>query len=207
MVQHLLLLLPAPMLLLLGRPVVLTLRVLRGRPRARLARALTRLRPLAHPVICVAVFYAVVVGTHVPAFFNAAVAHPVVHELMHGLYLGAGLLFLWPLMGENVTARRMGGVASLAYVISAMPSCALVGGYLNRLPYVEYHAYAAAGHALGVNPVSNEQYAGALMWVGAHLFMAALALVTMLTGLLAEERRQQARDAFDARAKSGAIVS
>ena len=208
MVQHLLLLLPAPLLLLLGRPVVLLLRVLRGGARAKLGRALTRTRGLAHPIVCVVVFYAVVIGTHVPAFFDAALRHPAVHFLMHALFLAGGLLFLWPLVGENVTARRMGGVASLAYVIAAMPSCALVGGYLNRLPYVEYAPYGPAAHALGVNPVANEQYAGALMWVGAHVFMATLALSAMLAGLLAEERRQQARDAFEARsAEGGAFVS
>ncbi len=194
MVQHLILLLPAPLLLLVGRPVVLLLRALRGGARARLGRALIRAKPLAHPVLCVAVFYLVVVGTHVPAVFDAALAHPAVHELMHALYLFAGLLFLWPLVGENVTARRLGGVASLAYVIAAMPSCALVGGYLNRLPTVEYHPYAASAHALGLDAVANQQYAGALMWVGAHLFMATLALATMMLGLVAEERRQKARD-------------
>ena len=89
-----------------------------------------------------------------------------------------------------------------------MPSCALVGGYLNRLPTVEYHPYAAAAHALGVNAVSNQQHAGALMWVGAHVFMATLALVTMMLGLVAEERRQRARDRFEARAaERGAVVS
>jgi cytochrome c oxidase assembly factor CtaG len=195
MVQHLLLLLPAPLLLLLGRPVVLLLRVLRGGARAKLGRALVRTRRLAHPLVCLAVFYAVVVGTHIPSFFDAAVEHPAVHELMHALYIAGGLVFLWPLVGESVTARRLGGVGSLAYVIAGMPSCALVGGYLNRLPTVEYHPYAAAAHALGVNAVDNQQYAGALMWVGAHVFMASLALAAMLGGLLAEERRQQARDA------------
>jgi putative membrane protein len=205
-VVHLILLLPAPLLLLLGRPVVLLLRVLRGGARAKLGRALTRTRPLAHPVIGVTVFYLVVVGTHVPAFFDAALTHPAVHELMHALYLTAGLLFLWPLVGESVSARRLGGVASLAYVIAAMPSCALVGGYLNRLPTVEYQPYAAAAHALGANAVTNQQYAGALMWVGAHMFMATLALWTMLLGLLAEERRQRARDAFEARAAQGGAM-
>jgi cytochrome c oxidase assembly factor CtaG len=127
---------------------------------------------------------------------------------MHVSYLVAGLLFLWPIVGETITARRLGGVASLAYVIAAMPSCALVGGYLNRLPFAEYHPYAAAAHALGINAVDNQQYAGAVMWVGAHLFMATLALSTMMLGLLAEERRQKARDAFEARAaKEGAVLS
>jgi putative copper resistance protein D len=205
MVQHLLLVLPAPLLLLLGRPGVLLLRALRGRARATLARALIRVKPLAHPVLCVAVFYLVVVGTHVPAIFDAALAHPAVHELMHLSYLGAGLLFLWPIIGENVTARRLGGVASLAYVIAAMPSCALVGGYLNRLPTIEYHPYAAAAHAVGVNAVSNQQHAGALMWVGAHVFMATLALVTMMLGLVAEERRQKARDSVAASRPLGVL--
>ena len=207
MIQHLMLLLPAPMLLLLGRPVVLALKVLRGPARARVARALVKAKSLAHPLLCLAAFYVVVVGTHLPAFFDAAVAHPAVHELMHALYLGAGLLFLWPIMGESVIARRLGGVQTLVYVMAAMPSCALVGGYLNRYPSVMYSPYAATTRALGLDPVANQQYAGALMWVGAHVVLAALALAGMLAGLLAEERRQKARDAFEAGAAArGAIL-
>jgi putative copper resistance protein D len=200
MVQHLLLLLPAPLLLLFGRPVILVLRALRGSARARLLRGLNRTRPLAHPLVCLAMFYLVVVGTHVPAFFDAALAHPLVHELMHALYLGSGLLFLWPLIGDPVPTRRLGGLGSLAYVIASMPSCALVGGYLNRAPTVIYAPYAAAAHSLGVSAVDNQQHAGALMWVGAHLILATLALTTMLLGLLAEERRQKALDGVQARA-------
>jgi putative copper resistance protein D len=199
MVQHLLLLLPAPLLLLLGRPVILLLRMLRGGARAKLASGLNRTRPLTHPVICLAVFYLAVVGTHVPAFFDAALAHPLVHGLMHAAFLGAGLLFAWPLLGDPVPSRRLGGVQSLVYVIASMPSCALVGGYLNRDPTVLYAPYAAAAHALGINAVDNQQYAGALMWVGAHLVLAALALSTMLVGLLAEERLQKALDAVQTR--------
>ena len=49
MVQHMCLLLVAPLLLLGGRPLILVLRALPGRRRRALARGLTRARPYTKP--------------------------------------------------------------------------------------------------------------------------------------------------------------
>ena len=74
MVQHLLLLVVAPPLLLRGRPVLLALRALpRGAP-ARLARCLDRARRFTRPGRMLGVFAVVILLTHLPAFYDATCA-------------------------------------------------------------------------------------------------------------------------------------
>jgi putative membrane protein len=74
MVQHLVLGDVAPLLLVLG---------------------LTRpLRVSVHPLVALPLWAANVVGWHIPAAYDAALAHEAVHAVQHGLLLGCGTL-LW----------------------------------------------------------------------------------------------------------------
>jgi putative membrane protein len=196
MVQHMLLLMVAPLLILSGRPVILALRALPARRRPGLARALDRLRPLTGPAPCILAFSLVLVLTHLPAFYDATLRQPALHEAEHALYLFAGLLLWWPILdGDPVPAHRLGGLGRLLYMLAAMPAMALVGAYLNRHPSLVYPAYGPPAKALGISAVVDQQQAGAIMWVAGSLIMASVGLWAAISALIAEERRQQARDA------------
>jgi putative membrane protein len=199
MLQHLILLLGAPLLLLWGRPVVLALRALPAAGRRRLAGTTARITPLTHWVTGLVVFYAVVLGTAVPAVFDATLRHPWLHDCEHIVLLVAGVIFLWPLYGHPASSRSLGSLGSLCYVIASMPSCALVGSYLDRYPATLYEPYVHADRLLGISALTQQQQAGALMWVGAHLILTAVALWVLGAKLVAEERRQQVRDAIESR--------
>lgn len=196
MVQHLLILLVAPQLLLGGRPVLLALRALPASGRRRVRGALARTRPYTGPVPTICLFCAVVVLTHLAAFYDAAVAHSSVHYLEHALYLIAGLMLFSPLLdADPAPARRLSGVGRMLVVIAAMIPMALIGAYLNRHAEVVYGAYAAPARALSISAIDDQAQAGAIMWVAGNTIMAAVGLWTALAAMVAEERRQQARDA------------
>ncbi len=196
MVQHMLLLMLAPLLLLSGRPLLLVLRALPPRTRPRLARALDRLRIVTSPAACVAAFSIVLLGTHLPAFYDSTLRHPALHEAEHSLYLLAGLLLWWPMLdGDPVPARRLGGLGRAIYMLAAMPAMALVGAYLNRHLSLVYPAYGPPARALGVSAVTDQQQAGAIMWVAGSMIMVAVGLWSVAAALVAEERRQRVRDA------------
>jgi putative copper resistance protein D len=196
MVQHMLLLMVAPLLLLAGRPMILALRALPPSGRRRLVKLLERLRPLTGALCCLAAFYAVVLVTHLPWFYDGTLRHPLLHDGEHLAYLLAGLLLWWPVLdGDPVLTRRLGGLGRLGYMLAAMPAMALIGAYLNRHPTVVYAPYSVAAHRLGVSAVSDQQQAGAIMWVAGSVIMTAVGLWAATAALVAEERRQQARDA------------
>jgi putative membrane protein len=188
MTQHMLLLLVAPLLLLGARPTTLLLRALPRRAGKKLLRAA---RPLGNPYLCLAVYTLVLLGTHLPAFYDATLSHPLLHEAEHAAYVLAGLLLWTPLLDADPrAARRLGGLGCLAYLIAAMPAMALIGAYLNRATSVTYTAYAAHPHAL-----ADEQRAGAIMWVGGSVFLTIFGLWLAMARMSAQERRLRRREA------------
>lgn len=196
MVQHMLLLLGAPPLLLAGRPLVLGLRVLPPGRRSGFGRALSRTRPFTGPLPALTVFSAVVILTHLPAFYDATLRHPALHDLEHALYLLAGLLMWSPLLdGDPAPRHRLNGLGRLGYLLVAMAPMALVGAYMNRYPTLLYPAYAASARALGISALDDQAQAGAIMWVLGDVVMVAVGLWSALAAMVAEERRQAARDA------------
>jgi putative membrane protein len=194
MVQHLLLIEVAPALLLYARPVELALKVLHAPARRTVGRALVATRGRATPPLCLSLFAVLVLGAHVPAFFDAAVRHQALHEAEHVAYLLAGLLVWWPLLGDPAPKQRLGAIGRLAYITLAMLPMTLIGGYLNRRASLFYPVYAAPTRALGVTPVLDQQRAGAIMWVAGTTLMACVGLYSVLTAMLAAERRQHARE-------------
>lgn len=195
MVQHMLILLLAPLLLLGGRPVVLALAALPPGRRAGLARALARTRRLTAPAPALAGFAAIVVLTHLPAFYDATLRHSVVHYAEHALYVLAGLLMWSPLVdGDPAPRHRLSGLGRLVYLLIAMLPMALVGAYLNRHAGLVYSAYGPPAHALGISAIDDQAQAGAIMWVLGNSVMVAVGLWVSVAAMVAEERRLVARE-------------
>jgi putative copper resistance protein D len=195
MVQHMLILLLAPLLLLGGRPVVLGLAALPPARRAGPARVLARTRGLTSPACALTVFAGVVVLTHLPAFYDAAVRHAPIHYAEHALYVLAGVLMWSPLVdGDPAPRHRLSGLGRLVYLIVAMLPMALVGAYLNRHASLVYPTYGPPAHALGVSAIDDQGQAGAIMWVLGDVIMVAVGLWAALAAMLAEERRLIARE-------------
>ncbi|MDQ6842279.1 MAG: cytochrome c oxidase assembly protein [Actinomycetota bacterium] len=198
MQQHMLLLLVAPALLLGGRPVLLALQALAPSRRTPVARTLARARGLTAPLVCLGVFCAVVGLAHVPALYDAALAHPALHDTEHAAFLAAGLMLWWPIL-DGDPARRLGALGRLGYLIVAMVPMGIVGAYLNRHVALVYSPYATAARTMGISAATDQADAGAIMWVVGDVIMVAIGLWATIGALVAEERRQQARDARAAR--------
>ena len=205
MVQHLLLLELAPLLLLTGRPATLLQRAAPSARSPALGRALASLRPLTRPLWCLAFFWAVVLGTHLPWFFDRAVTHPALLALEHVLYLIAGLAMWWPIHDSSpVATHRLDGFARLGYVIVAMLPMELIGAYLNRDPTLLYPVYAHPAHVLGISAITDQQVAGGIMWVFGSSLMAASGLWQAMAALNDEEQRlRRVEELLDARSKNG----
>lgn len=195
MVQHLVLIIVAPVLLLLGQPALLALRALPPRSRRGVSRALARLGRRTTPLVGLAVFWLVILGTHVPAVYDAALAHPPLHDAEHVAYLLAGALLWWPVLGADpVPSRRLNGFLQLPYLAAAMVPMEVIGAYLSQATSLFYPAYGPASRAVGASPLVDQANAGAIMWVVGGVVMAAIVLSSSVQAMLAEERRQQARD-------------
>jgi putative membrane protein len=195
MIQHLLLLEIAPLLLLSGRPAILLLRAMPRSQRPALAARMTRMRPVTHPVTCLALFTVVLVLWHLPILFDATLRHPLLHDTEHVLFLVAGVFVWLPVLdGDPVPGHRLDGVWRLVYVMAAMLPMTLLGAFLNRDTSLLYAPYAAPARALGISPVVDQQQAGAIMWVLGSSAMIAVGIWQAMAALAAEERRHQGRE-------------
>jgi putative copper resistance protein D len=196
MVQHMLLLLVAPLFLIAGRPLLLALRAMPPARRPVLTRALARLRPFTGPWIGLAFFCGVLAATHLAWFYDQTLAHPLLHDVEHLLFLLAGCALIWPLLdGDPVPAHQIGGLAKLVYVLIAMLPMAVIGAYLNRHTSIVYQPYALPAHALGISALDDQAEAGAIMWVVGNTIMIGIGLWAVMASMIADERRQQGRDA------------
>lgn len=166
MLQHVLLLVIAPPLLLLGRPFATSQRAVPLAVRRPLAHVLVpRLKPLrsaaALPVALV-LFSVNMFVWHVPALFDATLRSLPLHELEHALFLSTGL-YLWAfLVGSRVPLPLRAAYASLAMIASWLLALAL--GLASSSFYADYS-------------VADQHLAAGIMWVpGSIPFVLAVAL-------------------------------
>ena len=193
MVQHVVLMMLAAPLLLLGSPVLLALRVASRQTRHDLLVPVLRSRvvvTLTHPVVSWVLFAAVLVGTHFSPFFEYALRHPLVHDFVeHPLYLGVALLFYYPLLPGNPSPQRLAPAwRSLSLFLMMIPET-MTGFFIYASNYLLYPFYGGVHRPFGPAPLADQQLAGALMWSGSMLIDSVWVTVAVLEWLKSEERR------------------
>jgi cytochrome c oxidase assembly factor CtaG len=194
-VQHFLLALVIPPLLVLGIPRPLAERALRNQLVARIERV------LATPAIAWPVGVVTMIAWHLPVLFNAALANDALHIFEHLSFLVTGAIFWWPIAGP-LGERHPSPLGSVAYLFSACTACSILGAALTFTPLGAYPAYANATGSdailrlirtgWGLDPKSDQQLGGMLMWVpGCLVYLTAI--LASLARWFAAERVAVAR--------------
>ena len=76
---------------------------------------------ISNPIVAWSLFATAMVVTHFSPLYEAALVHPWVHVLEHLIYLTAGLLFWWPVVGLDPSPWRLSHPVRLLYVFLAGP--------------------------------------------------------------------------------------
>jgi putative membrane protein len=162
-VQHFLLALVIPPLLLLGTPAF-ELGVLNKLERA-----------IGQPPVSWLLGVGTMLAWHIPALFNAALANDGLHILQHLSFLITGTIFWWPILAP-VESKRLPALGAVAYLFSACVCCSLLGAFLTFAPAGLYPAYLnPPGRLWGLDPKSDQQLGGMLMWVpGCFVYLAGI---------------------------------
>ena len=185
MVQHLVLLVVAPPLLLLGAPLV---PLMRGLPRA-FVRAVVRPimgsslpRWLTHPAVGLGAMFVVTWGWHVPAAFELALRSDAWHAIEHACFLGGGLLYWWHVVQPWPSRPRLQPWAVVPYLLLGDLQNTALGAVLTFADRIVYPSYAAA--AGPARALADQVTAGVIMWVPmslAYLVPAAAITVRLLS--------------------------
>jgi cytochrome c oxidase assembly factor CtaG len=191
MVQHLLLMLVAAPLIALAAPVTQLLRAASPSVRARWLLPVLHSTPVAaigHPIVAWLTFTVVLWFSHFSPLFDAALEDRGVHELEHGLYLVASLLFWWPVVAADPARRRMPFPARAGYLLLQLPVNSFLGMAILFAPSALYHHYATLGSPYGITALADQQTAGGIMWLAGDVAFIVALLVLVAAWMRHEER-------------------
>jgi cytochrome c oxidase assembly factor CtaG len=190
MIQHILLMLVIPPLVLLGAPA---LPFLHGLPqwfvRATLGPFL-RWPPvqfigkvLTHPLVCWILAAVTLVAWHVPSAFELALRADFWHEVEHLCFLSTSMLFWWPVIQPFPSEARWPRWSIPAYLFLGMFPGSALGAFLAFCDRLLYPSYSKAPPLFSITPLTDQILAGTLMWVFG-MFVCLLPAVAITLELL-----------------------
>jgi putative membrane protein len=195
MTQHELLMVVAAPLFVLARPVVPLLWALPPRVRRcavnafRAPAARATWRRITGPVTVWVAHGLALWVWHVPALFEAALRHDLLHAVQHLCFFWTAALFWWAVVHGRY--GRLGYGAAIVFVFTTGLHSGVLGALLTWSQSVWYPTYAARAPAAGMGALEDQQLAGLIMWVpaGAVFLIVGLALFAAWIG--ESERRMQ----------------
>jgi putative membrane protein len=164
MVQHLLLALVAPPLLIAGTTGEMLRPALRHPRVARLARAVTR-APAAYVV-----FNVVMAVWHVPEVYGTAMAYHPVHIVQHLTMMASAVLMWWPILSPLPELPRLAYPGQLLYCFLMSLPMSIIAIYITMADHVLYTAYASAPRVWAISPQMDQYVGGLIMWIPGGLF-------------------------------------
>src|SRR6478609_623400 len=180
MTQHEILLVVAPPLVVLGKPVVAFAWAFGERRRAAVMRALdSKLVSrtwwlLSAPLMILLVHGAVLWLWHIPVLFEAALRSEWIHAFQHASFFLTAVVFWW-----GVARGRYGrggyGLAA-AFVFATAMHTSILGALLTVASRLWYPLYSVRGAPWSVDVLEDQQLAGLIMWVPAGVLLGLLAL-------------------------------
>jgi putative membrane protein len=172
MVQHLLITLAAPPLMLLGTPKWLF------RPILRIPGALELGRFVTGSVPAFLIYNFVFSLWHVPRYYELTLSNEYVHILEHAMFfLSAGLTW-WPICGPmDEIPPAPTGVKVVYLFLQTLPAT-ILGAILTFAGQPLYPHYVRAQRLWGMSALNDQALAGLIMWVpGSLVFFGVLTAI------------------------------
>ncbi|MFF8831528.1 cytochrome c oxidase assembly protein [Streptomyces sp. NPDC015131] len=201
MVQHMIISMLSPILLLLGAPVTLALRALpvasrrgaRGPRELLLALLHSRyMRIITHPVFTIPLFIASLYALYFTPLFDFLMGSRPGHIAMMVHFLAVGLVFFWPIMGVDPGPHRPGYVMRMLELFAGMPFHAFFGIALMMATEPMVGTYANPPASLGIDALSDQNAAGGIAWAFSEI-PSVLVLIALVYQWYRSEQRHAVR--------------
>jgi putative membrane protein len=178
MVQHVVLTLVAPPLLLLGAPLLLAATVSPLTVARMFGRVLhwAPLRTIVSPAGAFLIFIAVLWAAHFSPLYEAALENEWMHALEHAAFFGSALFFWMFVLPSGSLPRPVPYAVRLLLVFLAIPQGAFLAIALQSARAVLYPHYLATQSV--AQALADQRTAGEIMWLGGGtlLFVAFIAV-------------------------------
>jgi putative membrane protein len=197
MVQHLIMELIVPPLLLAGTPGWMLRPALQWPVVGWLARRVTT------PIMAFSIFNVTLAVWHIPALYNLALMHHNVHILQHLTFLVASVLMWWPFMSSLPELPRLSYPGQMLYCFLMTLPMSVVAVYITMADTVLYPLYASSPRLWGLSPKMDQQIGGLIMWIPGGLFFYGIMTVVFFRW----QRQGNASDGVaDAQGSSGTLA-
>lgn len=202
MIDHMVLGMIAPILLVLGGPVTLALRVLPAsrKPappgmRELIVRALHSpvTKAMTHPLVVFALFIVSFFAVYFTPVFGDLMESHLGHLVMELHFLLVGYLYYWVIIGVDPAPRRLPPILKLGLLLAALPFHAFFGLAMmnNRTPLAADYYRGLALPWVG-DLVSDQKLGGAIAW-GATEVPIIIVVIALMAQWSAGDAREATR--------------
>ncbi|MFB7335349.1 cytochrome c oxidase assembly protein [Streptomyces adustus] len=200
MVQHMVISMLSPILILLGAPATLALRALpvagRGRkgPRELLLALLHSryMRIITHPAFTIPLFIASLYALYFSPLFDFLMGSRAGHIAMMVHFLAVGVVFFWPIIGVDPGPNRPGHLMRMLELFAGMPFHAFFGIALMMASTPMVDSFRNPPASLAIDALSDQNAAGGIAWAFSEI-PSVLVLIALLFQWYGSEQRQAKR--------------
>ncbi|MEX2672944.1 MAG: cytochrome c oxidase assembly protein [Phycisphaeraceae bacterium] len=196
MIQHMLIMMVAAPLFVLGAPLRVMPWALPARGRLSLGRwqhAFNRWPPrpyLLWQPIAMWFLYAVALWVwHVPALYEAALHHNLIHDAQHLTFFIASCLF-WRVLLDPLSRLRLNLGLGVIYLFATSLHASVLGVLLALSPAAWYAPYQATAARWPLSALEDQQVAGLIMWMPVCTIHAAVAAAMFALWMRQMQRTQ-----------------
>ncbi len=199
MIQHMLIAVVVPPMLLLGIPEWMVNPLLRN-PAVR-----TAARWLANPIVAFGLFQADVWIWHAPVLYDLTLENSVVHIVEHLTFLIFGVLYWMPILSPTPLIPRISRAFAILYLFIGCQPMVALGALLTFASTPLYAPYVTAPRVWGLSPLNDQQLGGLIMWLPTNIpYLIALSAAFFLWVSERDRQERQAAGEFDEDVDTGA---
>lgn len=188
MIQHLLLVMVAPPLLLIANPMPFLLWGMPVRLRLEIGRFLAWLlkkdgplrkgvQAITQPGVLWLIWVTMLIGWHDPGLYNAALRIEWVHDVEHLSFFLSSMMLWWLITNAGPRVQRqLSLMARIGLLLAAVPPNMILGVFLSFADPL-YSFYETVPQLWGLSLKSDQQIGGVIMWVPGSMMYVFGALI------------------------------
>ena len=195
MLQHLLLTMAFPPLIIFAIPGWLLEPLVRPRWVQRLGRF------VAHPIMAGLIFTVVLSAWHLVPVYDLMMSDHDVHIIAHLLFIIAAFIMWWPVMSPLKEVPRLPHGLAMLYLFLVSVPMQIPAALITMSDTPLYRWYVQAPRTFGLTPLEDQRIGGLLMWIPGNLWLfGAIAVLFFLWN-----REQEREDVGEVRAGAMAL--
>jgi putative membrane protein len=187
MLQHMMLMMIAPPLILMGAPLIPLVRGLPVFAAREFAgpflnwRVATRVgNGLIHPAVALVIMGLAMFAWHTPRLYELALSSGSWHEFEHACFFLASLIFWWPVIHPWPSRAEGPRWLLVPYLLIGDLQNTVLSAILVFSDRVLYPSYATTPRLFGLSALSDQAAAGAIMWVvGSTVFLIPATVIAV----------------------------